>query len=261
MYTFNGGALESVSKTFPHPHTMRILSWDIGTKTLSYCLLEVTPTDGTPRVDIHEWESIDVRKEAGLGDKAKPTMREDCEYVIQAVSARAETLWGYALDHISIEQQPAGGRNMFSSVRMKVVSHALHAYFFAQQLGSDRRVPVTFVSPSSKLVGLDFHESEEDAAARQAGDRKTMGAKYRANKRHAVECTQRCLQEMEGELAHRARVTFAGAIGKQDDLSDAFMLGYAFCKKALEPKPKRRKVQTSTSMSSGRSATSSESVS
>ena len=110
---------------------MRVLSWDIGTKTLSYCLLEVTAEH---QVCIHEWESIDVRKEAGLSDKAKPTMREDCELVLQAVSARAERFWNYQLDHITLEQQPAGGRNMFSSVRMKVVSHALHAYFFSQQL-------------------------------------------------------------------------------------------------------------------------------
>ena len=78
--------------------------------------------------------------------------------VINSLGTRIDTFWEYGLDNIIIEQQPAGGKNMFSSVRMKVVSHALHAYFYSQQLRMPRDVPVTFVSPSSKLVGLEFNE-------------------------------------------------------------------------------------------------------
>ena len=70
-----------------------------------------------------------------------------------------------------------------------------------------------------------------------------MGARYRANKRHAVEMTTLLLAGMRGDAAHRARVTFAAATPKQDDVADAFMLAYAFGKKALEPKPKRRKIK------------------
>jgi hypothetical protein len=213
---------------------MQILCFDIGTKTLSYCLLEMLRIEGEPpALTIHEWESIDVHAEANLVDKAKPTMREDCEMVINSIDARIDKLWGYELDNVIVEQQPAGGKNMFSSVRMKVVSHALHAYFYSQQLRQDRRVPVTFVSPSSKLVGLDFNESEEAVAARQAGGRKAMGAKYRANKRHAVEMTAKLLETMQGAAAYRARVTFAAATPKQDDISDAFMLAFAFGTKAF----------------------------
>lgn len=222
---------------------MHILCFDIGTRTLSYCLLEMVPVEGgSPELTIHEWETIDVHAEAKV-TKSKPTMRQDCEMVINSLSTRIEKFWGYDLDNICVEQQPAGGKNMFSSVRMKVVSHALHAYMYSQQLGMDRQVPVTFVSPSSKLVGLEFNETKEDTAARQAGDRKTMGAKYRANKRHAVEMTQKLLTTMQGEKAHQARITFAGATPKQDDVADAFMLAYAFGKKMLEPK--RRRVDVS----------------
>jgi hypothetical protein len=226
---------------------MRILCFDIGTRTLSYCLLEINLVPGSePELSIHEWETIDVHAEANLSAKAKPTMKEDCEYVIRAVHRRAHTMWGYELDNIIIEQQPAGGKNMFSSVRMKVVSHALHAYFFSQQLGTERNVPVSFVSPSSKLVGLKFHETAADTAARQGGDRRTMGAKYRANKRHAVETTAALLETMQGELAHQARLTFAGATPKQDDVADAFMLAYAFGKKMLTSTRKRKSCQNDT---------------
>ena len=229
---------------------MKILCFDIGTKTLSYCLLEIVPVEGAePVLSIHEWETIDVHAEAGLSDKAKPTMREDCEYVINSISTRIRIFLRHNVDNMIIEQQPAGGKNMFSSVRMKVVSHAVHAYLYAQQIGSETaygqiyegNIPVTFVSPASKLTGLRFIESASDTAARQAGDRKTMGAKYRANKRHAVEMTAALLETMEGDLAHRARVTFAAATPKQDDVADAFMLAYAFGKKALAPKPTRKR--------------------
>jgi hypothetical protein len=201
----------------------------------------MVPVEGeSPELTIHEWETIDVHAEANLSDKAKPTMREDCEMVINSIDARIEKFWEYDIDNICVEQQPAGGNNMFSSVRMKVVSHALHAYMYSQQLRRAWRAPVTFVSPSSKLVGLEFNETKEDTAARQAGDRKTMGRKYRANKRHAVEMTGRLLETMHGDKGHQARITFAAATPKQDDVADAFMLAYAFGKKVLEPK--RRKL-------------------
>lgn len=226
---------------------MKILCFDIGTRTLSYCLLEMVPVEESPELTIHEWETIDVHAEANLSDKAKPTMREDCEMVINSIDARIEKFWEYDIDNICIEQQPAGGTHRFSSVRMKVVSHALHAYLYSQQLRMAWRAPVTFVSPSSKLVGLEFNETKEDTAARRAGDRKTMGRKYRANKRHAVEMTGRLLETMHGNKGHQARITFAAAAtttatkqAKQDDIADAFMLAYAFGKKVL--KPKRRKL-------------------
>ena len=228
---------------------MKILAFDIGTKTLSYCLVDMNDARDVASIpcddiatSIYEWETLDIHAEAGRTKAAKPTMQEDCEMAIHAIDKRAANFWGYDLNNIIIEQQPSGGRNAQSSVRMKVVSHALHAYFYTQQLhGEDQtRVPITFVSPSSKLVGLDYEETEADAAARKAGDRTAGGKKYRANKLHAVKMTAKLLEKMddtdtpEGRRAHAARVTFAGATPKQDDISDAFMLAYAFGRKELE---------------------------
>ena len=94
---------------------MRVLAFDVGTKTLSYCVLDVV-ADSAPVV--HAWETVNVHEEAGLPPKAKPTMREDSEYVMRALSARVDDLWALSPDGVVVEQQPAGGRNMFSSVRM-----------------------------------------------------------------------------------------------------------------------------------------------
>lgn len=230
---------------------MRVLAWDIGTKTLSYCLLQFEQTPGeAPNLTILEWETVNVHEEAGLSAKAKPTMREDAEYVIKAIHRRCENLWNNELDYVVVEQQPAGGKNMFSSVRMKILSHVVHAYFYIFQVfrADSVTVPVQFVSPSSKLVGMETGETQDEAEARRAGDRKTMGAKYRANKRHAVDMTVKLLETMQGDPAHRARLIFAQATPKQDDVADAFMLAYAFCvKQSKANAPKKRKRTTDKS--------------
>lgn len=216
---------------------MRILAFDVGTKTLSYCCLEVNPPgeDGSPPPPrVHAWETINIHEEAGLSEKAKPTMREDAEYVMNTLRRREGAMHALAPDAVVIEQQPAGGHNMFSSVRMKVLSHVIHAFFYMSSI----EAPSKFVSPSSKLVGMDTGETEEDVKARQAGDRKTMGAKYRRNKRHAVDMVTLLMGTMDDESA---KATFDAAKPKQDDLADAFMLAYAYGKKETQPKPTRKR--------------------
>ena len=210
---------------------MKILCFDVGTKTLSYCLLQFIPVENADAdITVLEWETINIHQENGVSEKAKPTMKEDSEYVMNCIHRRSQTLWGHNPDFVMVEQQPAGGRNMFSSVRMKSLSHVIHAYFYTHQLhhGGEIRVPVGFVSPSLKLVGLETGESQEDAEARRAGDRKAMGAKYRKNKQFAVQRTQALVDRMPGENGHQARMTLAAATPKKDDLSDAFMLAYSF---------------------------------
>lgn len=219
---------------------MRVLAFDVGTKTLSYCCLEFVPGNEAPLLTVHAWETVNIHEEVGA--KAKPTMREDSEYMIQVLNARVDTLTALCPDAIMVEQQPAGGHNMFSSVRMKCLSHVIHGFFYAHQLlkSGVAVVPVGFVSPSSKLVGMDTQESGADVKARQGGDRKAMGAKYRRNKRHAVDMTTALLPTLvEGELAEAARATFRAAAPKQDDVSDAFMLAYAYAKKQTAPKKKQ----------------------
>lgn len=225
---------------------MRVLAFDVGTKTLSYCCLEVEHE--APPV-VHAWEIINIHEEAGVSGKTKPTMREDAEYIIGVLRRRVDVLGALMPDAVVIEQQPAGGHNAFSSVRMKVLSHVIHAFFFMSAIPA----PATFVSPSTKLVGMDTGETAEDVKARQAGDRKTMGAKYRRNKRHAVEMVTRLMDTVATSTVTNleAAVVFEAAKPKQDDLADAFMLAYAFGKKHTTPKPSRKRKAPSQSKKSG----------
>lgn len=224
---------------------MKVLSFDVGTRTLSYCVLQ--HDDAASSLVVHAWETVDVHTEAQLSEKAKPTMKEDAEYVMNALHARKTHLWSLHPDVVIIEQQPAGGTNRFSSVRMKCLSHVIHAFFYNQQLeptcgmhADGSRVPVTFVSPSSKLTGMPSSTSTPPTSQ---NDRSAMSAKYRRNKQYAVDMTALLLNNLEpGVRAQMARTTFENARGKQDDLSDCFMLAYAYAQKH-ENKSKKRKLK------------------
>lgn len=165
-----------------------VLSWDVGVRTLSCCALSAP-------VVVHHWESIDVHS----GSKAKTTLREDAEAVLNALSQRRALWQSLSLHAVIIEQQPAGGHNPFGNVRMKVLSHVIHAYFYQWV-----QCPVEFVSPSSKLKGMP---KKEKGVGRSAS--------YRANKQYAVSR----VRELVGDIPTGA---------KPDDLADAFLLAYVY---------------------------------
>ena len=217
---------------------MRVLSWDVAVKSLAYCMLDHTPTTTT----VCAWEIINASAEAG-SPTGKTTIKDDSEAVMDALSRRRELFWGTPLDAVIVECQPGSLNNRFSNMKIKVISHAIHAFFYSLQkmpgmgMGINGAVvPVTFVSPNSKLVGMS-QEMAEDRTARQQGDRKAMGAKYRANKQYAVTTTNTMLAAMDPQLPTtvNARAIFDAA-PKQDDLADSFMLAYAFATKGTKRK-------------------------
>jgi hypothetical protein len=248
---------------------MKVLAFDIGTKTLSLCLLQDTQPPSNPLQDtqppsnplqdaqppsnplqdtqppsdtssnnvnyiIHLWETINIHIEAGVAPKAKPTMKEDAEYMISALASRVHGWMYLNPEAILIEQQPAGGTNRFSSVRMKILSHVVHAFFITEMTtGRITKVPVTFVSPASKLSGMVVVPEQPKDPTDAASSRRSMNAKYRANKQHAVNTTRSllatCMDRRAPSTADALQL-FAST-RKKDDLSDAFLLARAFISK------------------------------
>jgi len=157
--------------------TMRVLSWDVGLRTLSYCLIEADVTSEDKRFNIVEWDSIDVhvdgvndgvndgandtvstKKGSGVGRAAKRvktaavSIEEGARLIMDALHRRHDMLTDN-VDAVVIEQQPAGGHNQHSNVRMKVMSHAIHCYFYSRNISATppRHTPITFVPASSKF--------------------------------------------------------------------------------------------------------------
>ncbi len=226
---------------------MRVLSWDVGLRTLSYCVLDVDWVDG-PIVQVIRWEIVDVKSEFVFPLHVKPqtgknkdklTLEQNVLAVLQALERRSD-LMELELDAVTIEQQPAGGQNRFSNVNMKVISCVIQSYF-VMRLGQD--FLITFVSPSSKLVELRALEKEEKKQGLTDTEELTpeqrMRKRYKRNKSFAIEKTLELLVDDEPALG------ILNAAGrKKDDLCDAFLLGYYFALKHVQPKARKKRKTT-----------------
>lgn len=247
--------------------TKSVLSWDVGLRTLSYCYMEGTWSQelGTIEMRIVQWDAVDVqveptgtpgevvpqkRKASTLtgaqtsGKRAKVdtvSVEEGARLICNAIHRRCDQFKN--ADHVVIEQQPAGGHNRHSNVRMKVMSHAIHMYFYVSQLvlgsGGNSTQTVAFVSPASKLVDM-----KKDVAADEG---KSVGQLYARNKKYAIAKTAELLASpaLRADTNAPWRTTFDSAsVSKKDDLADAFLLGYYFLLKQLTPKGKRKAKKT-----------------
>jgi hypothetical protein len=226
--------------------SMKVLAWDVGLRTLSYCLLDGTHNldTGSVDMDIVDWGIIDVQDDDGddtVSARTKSTtisVEEATRMMMTTLNRRAHLVDG--VHAVVIEQQPAGGHNRNSNVRMKVMSHVIQSYYYARHLLLDSGPPiVTFVSPASKLTEM---KNDVQPEAEQAQ------SKYIQNKKYAVRKTGQLLEVLvaDGNSANVAasQVFLAGTKGKKDDLADAFLLGYYYVLKQVTPKKRRAPKKT-----------------
>lgn len=228
---------------------MKVLSWDVGLRTLSYCLLEGTWVQDRLVFTMHEWDSIDVQSEAdgnvvaltGAANARKRkkmdtvSIEDGARMVADAIHRRVPLFSN--VDVVTIEQQPAGGHNRHSNVRMKVISHAIHMYFYARGLllPAQAAPDVTFVSAASKLKDMKKDLEGEDTEG------KTVSQLYSRNKKYAVHKAAELLATVLPE-AHVTKTLFQTACSsKKDDLADSFLLAYYYLLKHVKapPAPKR----------------------
>lgn len=224
---------------------MKVLSWDVGLRTLSYCILSGTWNSAAQHMDLqlHAWDAIDVQVDTDAGVQeltgtTRGTKRKkvDTASIEQGATMMMDTLHRRAhlfadVDVIVIEQQPAGGHNRHSNVRMKVMSHVIQSYFYARTLLVEGGVKakVTFVSPASKLVEME----------RQPESGATINQQYSRNKKFAVLKATELLQTL-CEEQHPLRLSYQSAnVSKKDDLADALLLNYYYLLKHLKPPAKR----------------------
>lgn len=236
-----------------------VLAWDVGLRTLSYCVMTGTwsAADSCVHYTIHHWDAVDVQLEAGhvpeqlTGAKKSGTRKkvdtvsveEGARMVCDAVHRRAAEQFD-RVDTVIIEQQPAGGHNKHSNVRMKVMSHALQMYFYVRNLvqpAPARQQQVCFVSPASKLVDM-----KKDA---EVDKEKSVGQLYTRNKKYAVHKTAELLLTpgLAAEANRAWRALFDSSnVSKKDDLADAFLLNFYYLQKQLTPKKSAKRKRAST---------------
>lgn len=225
------------------------------------------PTSSNISVNIIEWGIIDVQNDTttttttttaaivpdghghghgrgrGRGRRTKAdviSIEESARLLIHTLHQRAY-LADSPTDAIIIEQQPAGGHNTHSNVRMKVMSHVIQSYFYTRNIlnykedvtvaATQPQPRVTFVSPASKLVDMKHDLIEQE-------NKENGGKKYARNKKYAIRKTEELLSSCV-QNSEVANTIFK--YGKRDDLADAFLLGYYYLLKQLKPPVKKKR--------------------
>lgn len=243
---------------------MKVLAWDVGLRTLSYCVMSATWCTQAQQVQytLEKWDAIDVQVDGvdGNGNDDAPALAttaltgatrtgkrkkmdtvsiEDGATMLADALHRREHLFR-DVDVVIIEQQPAGGHNRHSNVRMKVMSHVIQMYFYTSklhgQMGDATRV--TFVSPASKLVDMPREPKEEGDGAEMK--RRTISQLYSRNKKFAVTKATELLSQMCAPDDALRNLFEAATVSKKDDLADAFLLNYYYLKKVVMPPRTRR---------------------
>lgn len=232
---------------------MRVLSWDVGLRTLSYCVVQGEWHGDSLAFQVEHWDSVDVTGDTGAvaltgaqstrkRKKVEISIEDGAQMVADAIHRRASLFEN--IDVVTIEQQPAGGHNRHSNVRMKVMSHVIQMYFYTRKLMHGVNQEVCFVSPASKLVDM-----KADLAGDAEAEGKTVNQLYARNKKYAVWKTAQVLGTLPPDST--AVKLFDGATGgKRDDLADSFLLGYYYLLKQLKPKVRAKRVKRQDTSSS-----------
>jgi hypothetical protein len=113
---------------------MRILSFDIGVRNLSFCMIRVQG-DQWDTVHIEEWQVIDVLTESDCQVKNSKTIPIDkCIQFVTRVLHQRRDIWGKEpIDHIVIERQ------MKKAPRNVGLSIAVQCYFLNYYLNANRK--------------------------------------------------------------------------------------------------------------------------
>ena len=178
----------------------------MGLRNLSYCLIEWNDES----VHIRDWCVANV-----VGEKNAKTMSIEQASIMLLDFLRdrfSEDLGNETV--VAIEQQPVG-RQVTSNVRMKVLSHVVHTFFYL------RGYSVRFVSPKRKLEGLEQSKA------------KANKERYAHNKRVAVE---HCNTVIAGQDPMWA--DFFVALPKKDDAADSLLQGLVVVEDSRKAKQK-----------------------
>lgn len=187
---------------------LKVLSFDVGTKNLAACELQVDPS-GTFSVSSWTVESCVAR---GLNVNKTPV--HELAPTFYAFVKKRVTKWFYNDDkttknisRVFIENQPLGGRGAARNLKTKILSHILQCVI----VEAVPDVPVYFVHPSLKLKDMP----------REDGVRPT----YRQNKLYAISKTTELVESAACQNKDVCTDLFISKKMKKDDLADAFLQG------------------------------------
>ncbi len=218
---------------------MKLISFDVGTRNLAYCVVEFTNVDAKFVCKIDAWDVLD------LGGSNNST--EKCSLVLTRVlNETFKDIPSLKIDFVLIERQPK------RSVSMLAVQMFLCQYFSGYVHNGHIR-HVHFVSPKLKLdhsylrmiMGRGWTESTSSSPSVSGVSSSVSSvvvrgrAKYAKNKKDAVNAVRHILEHV---LIDHAKLVEFDAASKRDDLADAFLQGLCWTLSTHLSKPEFRNI-------------------
>ena len=185
---------------FASNYFSRILSFDIGIRHLSMCLVDYRH----PHIEIVKWQLFSLHG------------KNISEYTCDLIDQMKKQFFGI-VDCVLIEMQVS--RN----TQMKVISHVLQTYFITAY--SIPRDKVIFVSAKRRFKCIcPFYNNIVSATRKELGLNETDKLSRRDIKKLAVKLVQD-----KNLIVEEKWRTFFNENKKKDDLADSFLQVYTWC--------------------------------
>lgn len=185
---------------------VHILSFDVGIKNLSYCLIDDS--------NILDWDLIDLTDEGG--STKKQDMQKLSSNLFQKLQEKFDS---FEIDHVIIENQP-----VFKNPTMKSIQMLIYAFFAYKRVLELRQIKeITFVAASTKVKYAEAHLQKLGVEIERCEK------KYKYNKNTCIQCTSKILEN--GDLLDWFR-----GHSKRDDLADAYLLGLSYLERKCRKK-------------------------
>lgn len=185
----------------PQQRQQQVVSFDIGTRNLAFCVVHV-PCSAQPRVVA--WEKHDIK--GGSDKHTTDNLLRLLDHVANDVMADEPTI-------VLVENQPSRACRIMKVVQLYVV-----AYFDVVAFYTGRDVVTRCVSPKGKL-------RTADAPARAL--RGTRNARYRSNKATAVTAVAGLLDGDRVDVPDALKRAFR-CCKKNDDYADCLLQALFF---------------------------------
>jgi hypothetical protein len=175
----------------------KILSFDVGIKNLSYCIISVDDNDNEKSMKILDWDVLQVTdancKKIKLDDLS-------CD-VLTCLNNNFNS--EECIDYVIIENQPS-----LKNGNMKTVAVIIYTFFQMMKLQYNQIKQVKFISAANKLkvkkgkdIGFNLKKDT-----------------YKERKQTSIELTRKYLIDMCPE-----KLEWFNGCTKQDDLSDSYL--------------------------------------
>lgn len=187
----------------------RLLSFDVGTKTLAFCDISCNKlSSGESVVNINNWNVNDI----SIKNK-----KHDINQVIEKLLSFLETFDVNVYDIILIENQPA-----FINAVMKSIQMIIFTYFTIKKRENNKNITIQFCSASNKMKTINNIDTK--AAENILQDARYISKSdkgYKFNKQLSIELMYYFLKNIiENKDSY---LEFFNSYSKNDDLSDCFL--------------------------------------